>query len=438
MEYITTKEAAHKWHITERRIRYLSKSGRIKGAVLIGHCWHIPSDANKPTYEEYIKMKQTSSYQKANLSDGNFGKYGGSHMPDSFKVFFDAIIPAFNELIESKEYQKTLDTLFYKETPIYKADKFIKKYGNVDLYIKREDLNSVNSIYLYQAVLMALLTKKMNKIQFLTEAKDASYAFAVMTVCRKLNVECEIYIPYSDYLRQRSLFDEVIKSGVRYLYILEGNATIEDATNSAFRKFLLEDATSLFCLHDAIGPHPIPSMVEYAQGIVGRTAYKQLKDLGVKQINSIIGPSFIASNTLGIFSGFPANCSHRIIVESSDIESLFKKENIGYPYGFYSKYIDKIKAELPESYPCISPKLTYLQEAKKVQLERVSDIDAMKACVEFYNDEGIFPSLEDGYTLAYAIKRAKKMKCGNIVIAFTSNGEKDKDYILKRLNEINK
>ena len=48
MEYITTVEAAEKWHITRRRVNVLCDQGRIEGAVLKGKMWLIPASAEKP------------------------------------------------------------------------------------------------------------------------------------------------------------------------------------------------------------------------------------------------------------------------------------------------------------------------------------------------------------------------------------------------------
>ena len=48
MDYITTKEAAAKWEITDRMALYHCTSGRIDGAVKTGNTWLIPKDAVKP------------------------------------------------------------------------------------------------------------------------------------------------------------------------------------------------------------------------------------------------------------------------------------------------------------------------------------------------------------------------------------------------------
>lgn len=46
--YITVKEAAEKWGISDRRIRVLCSEGKIPGAYQEGRGWKIPMDAEKP------------------------------------------------------------------------------------------------------------------------------------------------------------------------------------------------------------------------------------------------------------------------------------------------------------------------------------------------------------------------------------------------------
>ncbi len=47
-EYISAKEAAEKWGISERRIQKLCEEKRIDGVVRFGHAWAIPAEARKP------------------------------------------------------------------------------------------------------------------------------------------------------------------------------------------------------------------------------------------------------------------------------------------------------------------------------------------------------------------------------------------------------
>ena len=46
--YITVKQAAEKWGISDRRVRILCSQGKISGATRDGRSWMIPSYAKKP------------------------------------------------------------------------------------------------------------------------------------------------------------------------------------------------------------------------------------------------------------------------------------------------------------------------------------------------------------------------------------------------------
>lgn len=48
MDYISVKEAAEKWEISERRIQKLCEDGRIDGVERFGRAWMIPRNSKKP------------------------------------------------------------------------------------------------------------------------------------------------------------------------------------------------------------------------------------------------------------------------------------------------------------------------------------------------------------------------------------------------------
>lgn len=64
-EYITTKEAARLWDISERRVAVLCKEGRISGARKQGRSWQIPADAKKPA-DHRVTL---GAYRKASRTD---------------------------------------------------------------------------------------------------------------------------------------------------------------------------------------------------------------------------------------------------------------------------------------------------------------------------------------------------------------------------------
>lgn len=48
LDYISVKETAAKWDVSERRIQKLCETERIEGVMRFGHSWMIPREAKKP------------------------------------------------------------------------------------------------------------------------------------------------------------------------------------------------------------------------------------------------------------------------------------------------------------------------------------------------------------------------------------------------------
>ncbi len=48
LDYISVKETAKKWGISERRVQKLCEGNRIEGVIRFGHSWMVPKDAKKP------------------------------------------------------------------------------------------------------------------------------------------------------------------------------------------------------------------------------------------------------------------------------------------------------------------------------------------------------------------------------------------------------
>ncbi len=63
MEYITAKEAAEKWGISQRRVQVLCEQGRVDGAKRLGWVWAIPKDAPKPA-DARFKREETRTNEK--------------------------------------------------------------------------------------------------------------------------------------------------------------------------------------------------------------------------------------------------------------------------------------------------------------------------------------------------------------------------------------
>lgn len=55
MDYISVKDAAVKWEISERRIQKLCEDNRIEGIQRFGRSWMIPRSAEKPADQRKLR-----------------------------------------------------------------------------------------------------------------------------------------------------------------------------------------------------------------------------------------------------------------------------------------------------------------------------------------------------------------------------------------------
>ena len=83
MEYISTKEAAQKWGISERRVRSLCSEGKIEGAARCGDwVWSIPAGTQKPADGRTLRYMRnralrtgSQDYREADKLRSNANQY---------------------------------------------------------------------------------------------------------------------------------------------------------------------------------------------------------------------------------------------------------------------------------------------------------------------------------------------------------------------------
>ena len=66
MDYISVKDAAGLWNVSERWVQTLCGEGRIVGVQRFGRSWMIPKDASKP---DDLRKGRTAGNRKGGRTD---------------------------------------------------------------------------------------------------------------------------------------------------------------------------------------------------------------------------------------------------------------------------------------------------------------------------------------------------------------------------------
>ena len=59
MTYMSAREAADKWGISQRRVAVLCSENRVREATMVGNMWIIPTTAEKPIDARSIRYNKT-------------------------------------------------------------------------------------------------------------------------------------------------------------------------------------------------------------------------------------------------------------------------------------------------------------------------------------------------------------------------------------------
>ncbi len=86
-------------------------------------------------------------------------------------------------------------------------------------------------------------------------------------------------------------------------------------------------------------------------------------------------------------------------------------------------------------YPGVGPQHCYLKDIERVQYETATDKECMDAFMDLSRLEGIIPALESAHAVAHAMKLAATLgKDKRILVNLSGRGDKDIDFVAKRLN----
>lgn len=383
--------------------------------------------------------------------NGYFGKYGGAYIPDELKAAMQEITEAYYTIGQSRNFIAELRRIRKefqgRPTPVTHLARLSQSLGNVQLYAKREDLNHTGAHKLNHCMGEALLAKYMGKKKVIAETGAGQHGVALATAAAYFGLECDIYMGAVDIKKQAPNVARMKILGANVVEVTDGLATLKEAVDAAFAAYSKEYKDCIYCIGSVVGPHPFPMMVRDFQSVVGIEAREQFTEMTGHLPDAVVACVGGGSNAAGFFSGFLNDPVDIIGVEPlgrgpklGDHAASLKFGTEGIMHGFNSIMLkDENGDPAPVysvasglDYPSSGPEHAFLQEIGRAKYDVVDDEETIDAFYKLSRLEGIIPAIESSHAVAYAIKMAKQMNHGSILINLSGRGDKDMDYIIEK------
>ena len=343
------------------------------------------------------------------------------------------------------ELNYLLRTYAGRPTPLFFAARLTEHCGGATIYLKREDLLHTGAHKINNTLGQVLLARRMNKQRIIAETGAGQHGVATATVCALFGLNCVVYMGAEDMRRQALNVFRMELLGAEVREVNAGSRTLKDAINEALRDWVTNVADTYYLLGSALGPHPYPLMVRDFQSIIGREARSQIFEQQGRLPDVLIACVGGGSNSIGLFHPFLADDAVRMIgVEAGGAgdqlgqhAARFNALGGGRPgvlQGTMSYVLQDDNGQVATThsisagldYPSIGPEHAYLHDDGRVEYASVSDTEALDAFQLLSRLEGIIPALESAHAVAHAIKIARELKRGQIIIVNLS-GRGDKD-----------
>ena len=383
-------------------------------------------------------------------SKGYFGRYGGCYIEPKLQKAMEEITEAYFTICKSTRFISELRRIRRefqgRPTPISHLERLSGSIGNVQLYVKREDLNHTGAHKLNHCMGEVLLAKYMGKKKVIAETGAGQHGVALATAAAYFGLECDIYMGAVDIKKQAPNVARMKILGARVIEVTDGLQTLKEAVDAAFAAYCNEYKDAIYCIGSVVGPHPFPMMVRDFQSVVGIEAREQFTSMTGELPDAIVACVGGGSNAAGFFAGFlndpvdiygveplgrgPKLGDHAASLKYGEegimhgFNSIMLKDENGDPAPVYS-----VASGL--DYPSSGPEHAFLQEIGRVRYDVVDDEESIDAFFKLSRLEGIIPAIESAHAVAYGMKLAREMGKGSVLINLSGRGDKDMDYVLE-------
>ena len=377
---------------------------------------------------------------------GHFGPYGGRFVSETLIAALDDLQSAYTKLKNDAGFQSEFDSdlahYVGRPSPIYHAERWSKKIGGAQIFLKREDLNHTGAHKVNNTIGQALLAKYMGKPRVIAETGAGQHGVASATVAARLGMECQVFMGSEDIIRQSYNVYRMKLLGADVISVGSGSRTLKDAMNEALRDWVTNVDNTFYIIGTVAGPAPYPQIVRDFQSVIGRESRTQMLEQTGSLPDNLVACVGGGSNAIGLFHPFLNDKEVSMYGVEAGGEGISSGKhaaplNDGKPgvlHGNRTYLMEDDNGQIIEThsisagldYPGVGPEHAWLKDMGRVNYVSVTDDEAMEAFRSLTQIEGIMPALETSHGLAYAEKLARELdKDKSILVNLSGRGDKD-------------
>jgi tryptophan synthase beta chain len=376
---------------------------------------------------------------------GHFGPFGGRFVPEALIAALDELDAHYRKAMEDPVFVGEFDRMLreYAGTPsmLYEATR-LSAHAGARILLKREDLNHTGAHKVRNVLGQALLTKRMGKPRVIAETGAGQHGVAAATAAAYLDLECVVYMGAIDCKRQELNVARMQMLGATVVPVANGSQTLKDALNEALRDWVANVRDTYYLIGSALGPHPYPVMVRDFHRVIGEETRRQVRGHAGRRPDLVVACVGGGSNAIGLFWPFIRDRAVRIVgveagghgVASGRHGASLGAGAIGVLHGSMSYVLQDNDGQIAEAhsvsagldYPGVGPEHAYYKDLGRFEYASITDAEALDAFAALARLEGIMPALESAHAVAYAMRAARAMKPGQVVVVGLS-GRGDKD-----------
>ena len=375
-----------------------------------------------------------------------FGQFGGRFVPEPLIAALDELDATYQAARNDPSFVAELAQLHVEYTGrpsiITEAKRFAAQFGDIRVFLKREDLNHTGSHKINNVMGQALLAKRMGKKRIIAETGAGQHGVASATAAAYFGLDCVVYMGEVDTERQALNVARMKLLGAEVVAVKTGSRTLKDAINEALRDWVANVDSTHYLLGTVAGPHPFPTMVRDFHSVIGKESKEQMLALTGRLPDAVAACVGGGSNAIGIFHAFLDDPDVQLwgfeaAGDGIDTPHHAATLNRGVPgvlHGAMSYMLQDEDGQTSEShsisagldYPGVGPEHSWLKDLGRANYYGITDAQAMNAMKLMSQTEGIIPAIETAHALAGIEHLASLLPKGShILVNLSGRGDKD-------------